>query len=160
MYPDEPVHPVGQQALQNIADANGGTRLAGTAGFEASVQYVAQRAQAAGYAVTLQHFEFLLTGDASPPVLQRLTPPSQTFVDGVDFASMTYSGSGDVTAPVSAVDLLVPSPSPSASTSGCEAADFAGFVPGSIALVQRGTCNFSVKADNAAAAGRRRDHLQ
>ena len=50
-----------------------------------------------------------------------------------------------------AVDInLVP---PRASTSGCEAADFAGFPAGSIALIQRGTCTFAVKAVNAQAAG-------
>ena len=42
---------------------------------------------------------------------------------------------------------------PRASTSGCEAADFAGFPAGNIALVQRGTCTFAVKALNAQAAG-------
>ncbi|HKG63447.1 MAG TPA: M28 family peptidase [Solirubrobacteraceae bacterium] len=39
------------------------------------------------------------------------------------------------------------------STSGCEAADFAGFPAGNIALVQRGTCDFVVKIANAIAAG-------
>ena len=142
-----------QQVFQDIADANGGTRLSGTPGFDASAQYVAERMQAAGYQVSIQNFEFLLVGNASPPVLDRLTPPAQTFVPGDDFASLTYSGSGDVTAPLWAVDLLVPSPHPSASTSGCEASDFLGMPAGAIALVQRGTCTFATKADNAAAAG-------
>ena len=67
---------------------------------------------------------------------------------------MTFSPNGDETAPVSAVDLVVPSPGAmNGNTSGCEAADFAGFVPGHIALMQRGTCGFNVKAENAAAAG-------
>jgi Zn-dependent M28 family amino/carboxypeptidase len=39
------------------------------------------------------------------------------------------------------------------STSGCEAADFAGFPAGNIALLQRGVCTFELKAENAAAAG-------
>jgi hypothetical protein len=38
-------------------------------------------------------------------------------------------------------------------TSGCEASDFAGFAPGSIALLARGTCTFQQKAANALAAG-------
>ena len=38
-------------------------------------------------------------------------------------------------------------------TPGCEAADFAGFVPGTIALVSRGACTFAIKATNAYAAG-------
>jgi Zn-dependent M28 family amino/carboxypeptidase len=64
---------------------------------------------------------------------------------------MQYSGSGDVTAAVTAVDLHLPSTG--GSTSGCEAADFAGFPAGTIALVQRGTCTFRMKAENALAAG-------
>jgi hypothetical protein len=40
-----------------------------------------------------------------------------------------------------------------ANTSGCEAADFAGFPAGNIALVQRGFCPFATKAINAQAAG-------
>ena len=39
------------------------------------------------------------------------------------------------------------------STSGCEAADFAGFPAGNIALIQRGTtCTFAQKGNNADAA--------
>jgi Zn-dependent M28 family amino/carboxypeptidase len=63
---------------------------------------------------------------------------------------MTYSGSGTVTAPVQAVGTTGEK---AASTSGCEAGDFADFVPGNIALLQRGTCAFGVKAANAQAAG-------
>ena len=64
---------------------------------------------------------------------------------------MSYSGAGDATAPLTAVDLNLAGDR--ASTSGCEAGDFAGFTPGNIALIQRGTCTFRIKADNAAAAG-------
>ena len=65
--------------------------------------------------------------------------------------AFTGSGIGDVTAAVTAVDInLVP---PRATTSGCEAADFVGFPAGNIALIQRGTCTFAVKALNAQAAG-------
>src|SRR5262249_54728155 len=41
-----------------------------------------------------------------------------------------------------------PTPTPS-SASGCTAADFNGFVTGRIALIQRGSCNFGVKVQNA-----------
>ena len=40
-----------------------------------------------------------------------------------------------------------------ASTSGCEAEDFADFTAGNVALIQRGSCDFAVKAANAQAAG-------
>lgn len=89
------------------------------------------------------------------PVLESISPVAESFTFGVgaDFTVPTGTGFADVTAALSAVDLLVPSPFPSASTSGCEAADFAGFSAGSIALIQRGTCFFYEKVANAAAAG-------
>ncbi|HEY0602335.1 MAG TPA: M28 family metallopeptidase [Herpetosiphonaceae bacterium] len=142
-----------QAALQAIANANNGTRLAGTSGYDASAQYVYDQARAVGYNVSFQEFQFLLVADRTPPVMQRISPIPTTYVNGVDFATMNYSGSGDVTAPLVAVDLLVPSPADNSSTSGCEAADFAGFPAGAIALVQRGTCTYRIKSENALAAG-------
>lgn len=142
-----------QKALQKIANQNNGTRVAGTEGFEDSVAYVVNKLHKAGYDATVQDFDFLFVGDATPPILSRETAPAVTFGDGPDFQTMAYSGSGDATVEVDAVDLVVPSPAANTSNSGCEAADFAGFTPGHIALMQRGTCSFRVKADNAFAAG-------
>jgi len=140
-----------QAAFQSFANANGGNRLATFAGHDASAQYVYDRAVAAGYDVHFQEFTFLLVSDRTPPVLQQVSPTAKTYVDGPDFQSMQYSGSGDVTAAVTAVDLNLPSTG--GSTSGCEAADFAGFPAGTIALMQRGTCTFRAKAENALVAG-------
>ena len=142
-----------QAAFQSIADANGGTRASGTGGFDASAQYVYDQAAAAGLAVSRQEFTYSFVGDQSPPELAQLSPAAKTYVAGSDFATMVYSGSGDVTAQVWAVDLVVPSPAPNASTSGCQAEDFAGFPAGAIALMQRGTCTFRTKFENARAAG-------
>src|SRR5829696_4977284 len=58
---------------------------------------------------------------------------------------------GDVTAAVTRVDLQLGLGN--TNTSGCQAADFAGFPIVNIALLQRGTCTFEIKAENAAAAG-------
>jgi len=44
-------------------------------------------------------------------------------------------------------------PSTGGSTSGCDPSDFTDFVAGRIALVQRGTCTFDQKIQNAQAAG-------
>jgi Zn-dependent M28 family amino/carboxypeptidase len=142
-----------QQALQQIADAHDGNRMTGTPGYDASVGYVMQRLENAGYEPSSFQFEFVFTTDRTKPVLERVTAPAQIFTEGSDFLTLTYSGSGEVTTEVVAVDLLVPSPAPNTSTSGCEPADFAGFPAGATALVQRGTCTFRTKADNAAAAG-------
>ncbi len=140
-----------QQAFQTIADANDdpsypGTRAAGTEGYADSAAYVAGLLENAGYDVTLDEFQFSFN---FPVLLQQLAPVNATYPSG----SYTNSGFGDVTAPVVAVDInLVP---PRANTSGCEAADFAGFPAGAIALIQRGTCPFAQKALNAEAAGAR-----
>lgn len=142
-----------QAALQAIANANNGTRQSGTPGYDASAQYVYDQMRSVGYNVRFQDFEFLLVGDRTPPILQQISPTPVTYVNGIDFATMNYSGSGDVTAPLVAVDLLVPSPAENSSTSGCEPADYAGFPAGAIALVQRGTCTYRIKAENALAAG-------
>ena len=147
-----------QQALQAIADANGGTRAVATPGYDASVDYIVSRAQAAGYQVSLDEFTYVETfEEGSPPVLEEIAPEPQIFVPGTrpafdgDFVSFT--GNGDVTAPVQGVDLVLPpTPEPNGSTSGCEPEDFASFVPGNIALMQRGTCPYVQKAALAQAA--------
>jgi Zn-dependent M28 family amino/carboxypeptidase len=73
---------------------------------------------------------------------------------GRDYRTFEFSGSGDVTAPLHPVDLrLPPGPGADSSTSGCEPADFAGFPRGVVALLQRGTCPFRAKVDNARRAG-------
>ena len=139
-----------QAALQAIADENGGTRLAGTAGYDESAQYVFDAAEAAGYDVSFQEFQFELVSDVTPPEFAQVAPNSLTYVDGTDYATMSYSGSGDVTAPVSL---------PSGDNRGCHAADWAGFPAGNVALAMRGTpagepaCTFRIKATNAVAAG-------
>ena len=132
------------QALQSIADANGGTRAAGTPGYEASVDYVVRTLRAAGWQVSIDEFPFTYVG---PSTLQQLTPVNATYPTG----PFTGSGPGNLTATVTPVDLKLGIGN--TSTSGCEAADFAGFPAGNIALIQRGTCTFDVKAVNAQAAG-------
>jgi Zn-dependent M28 family amino/carboxypeptidase len=148
-----------QAQFQKIADANDdpfypGTRAAGTEGYRESVEYVAGLLEEAGYRVTLDEFEFEFT---FPSLLQQLTPINAVY----EARALTNSGIGDVTGPVIPVDInLTP---PRATTSGCEASDFAGLDfsgPNDIALIQRGgppapapVCTFAVKALNAQAAG-------
>ncbi|WP_167043471.1 M28 family metallopeptidase [Salinibacterium sp. ZJ454] len=132
------------EAFQQIADENGGTRAAGLPGYEASVEYVTDTLEAAGWNVTIDEFDFTFVG---PSTLTQLTPVNAEYETG----PFTGSGPGDVTAAVTAVDIQLGLGN--TSNSGCEAADFAGFLAGSIALIQRGTCTFDVKALNAEAAG-------
>jgi Zn-dependent M28 family amino/carboxypeptidase len=137
-----------QAALQAIADANGGTRASGTPGYDQSAAYVMERLEAAGWNVTQQPFSFNTFQSLSPSVLERVAPPPAA---ALPHAIMSYSGSGNVTAPVSV---------PSGDFRGCEASDFTGFTPGNIALISRGTptgfpvaCSFGLKATNAYNAG-------
>jgi aminopeptidase Y len=77
----------------------------------------------------------------------------KAYIPGPDFQAMSGGIDGTAQGTLLPVDLVLPpTPAPS-STSGCEASDFAGFVAGSIALIQRGTCTFNLKALNAMAAG-------
>ncbi len=128
-----------------------GPRVAGGPVEKAAAKYIAGQMKKFGLKVETQEFQILYFEEMTPPTLARVSPDPTTYVEGTDFATMSYSGSGDVTADVQAVDLLMPPTG--GSTSGCEAEDFAGFVAGNIALMQRGTCDFSVKAMNALAAG-------
>ncbi|WP_330475268.1 M28 family metallopeptidase [Terrabacter sp. C0L_2] len=136
-----------QAALQAIADANGSTRVSGSPGYNASVDYVEARVKAAGWKVTRQAFDFQTFISLSPSVLERVAPPP---AGPLEHVIMSYSGSGDVTAAIS---------TPSGAVTGCDASDWAGFSAGTIALVQRGgstatlTCTFALKAENARAAG-------
>ena len=145
-----------QRALQRIANRSDGTRASGTPGYGRSVDYVVRQLPASAYAISRQVFEFSLSEELTPAEFSRTAPSAETYVLGEDFFTMEYSGSepAGVTATLEAVDVqLPPGAEPSSSTSGCEADDFEEFVPGSIALVQRGTCDFAVKAANAEAAG-------
>ncbi len=139
------------EAFEAIADENGGTRASGTPGYQASVDYFLPRLRDYGYEVTVQTFDFDFFQETAPAELARISPDPTPFTGGTDFDVMTFSGAGNTTANVQAVDTTA---TPSAtSTSGCEASDFAGFAAGRIALLQRGTCTFRQKALNAAAAG-------
>ncbi len=129
-----------QARLRDIAAANGGTRVAGTKGFDDSAAYAEKVFKDAGYNVTRQSFQFQsfieLPGS-------RLTQVAPTPTAAIQANLLSYSGSGSVTAAVSVLPTVT----------GCNTADFAGFTQGNIALISRGSCTFATKATNAQAAG-------
>ena len=152
------------EKLQALANAHQGNRAAGTVGYEASVAYVAKRLKKAGYDVSREPFDFPTWEENAPPVMEQVTPTPKTYVPGgpadddnpaVDFITFEFSGSGDVTAPVvPTTDIVIPpGPTADSSSSGCEPADFPATTAGAISLIQRGTCPFVQKLDNAKAAG-------
>jgi len=150
-----------QAALQAIADANGGTRAAGTSGYDASVDYVVDTLEAAGWSVEIHLFDFTV----AQPIRQLTPAPPVTHAAG----GVNGSALGTVTNQVVPVDINLVLPR--ANTSGCDGAfteaavgapltadptgpnDFAGFPAGAIALVQRGGCSFALKVANAQTAG-------
>jgi Zn-dependent M28 family amino/carboxypeptidase len=138
------------RALQDIATANGGNRAAGTPGYDRSAEYIAERLKEAGYSVRLEEFEFPFFEDRTPPVLVMGQPDGES---AGAVRTLTNSGSGDVTGRLRAVDLQLGTGPPATSTSGCEAADFAGFERGAVAMIRRGTCPFQTKVEHAVAAG-------
>ena len=145
-----------EEAFQAIAGRNGDTRASGTPGYTESADYVEDQLTNAVYEVERQEFEYELFVENSDPILDVTSPDRDPFEPGEtpedDFATMSYSGSGDVTAELQAVGGII-IPSPGGSASGCTAEDFVGFEPGNIALIQRGTCTFREKVDNAEDAG-------
>ncbi|MDH3249327.1 MAG: M20/M25/M40 family metallo-hydrolase [Acidimicrobiia bacterium] len=142
-----------QEAFQAAADANGDIRATGTPGYDATVAYVVETLEAAGYDVELNEFPFTYV---ALPELTQLAPITADYETG----SFSGTGFGEVVGNVIPVDLALGNADwpadPSTSSSGCEATDFDGLDfsgPNDIALTQRGTCFFSVKAVNAQAAG-------
>lgn len=135
------------QELQKVADSNSGNRSAGSTGHELSANYVAQELLKAGYHVELQPFRFMKFTKNSASLSQG----DISYEEEKEFLLMSYSGSGSVSSAVSPVDLELGAGNNS--SSGCEAEDFHSFEAGTIALLQRGTCSFQQKVENAQAAG-------
>jgi Zn-dependent M28 family amino/carboxypeptidase len=131
-------------AFQRIADRNGGNRAANTPGYDASVDYVARQLRQAGFKVSTPEFTY----EEEVAVTNEVRLGSATFVaDKLELSPLTPVGG--VTAPLRAVADL-----PGDATPGCETTDFDGQdFTGTIAVIRRGGCNFSVKRDNAAAEG-------
>src|SRR5262245_41286074 len=143
--------------FQTIADANlspdgHASRNSGEPGYKASADYVANLMTQAGYKVTIQKYKFFYFAYTDLPTFSEVSPTAH------DFKVVTEwnpgQSMGDTTAALQPAGGIVIPPTPtSSSASGCTAADFSGFVPGRIALIQRGTCSFGVKVLNAKAAG-------
>src|SRR3954452_8691631 len=143
--------------FQKIADAHPGadghpSRNSGEPGYKASADYVAHVMRAAGYRVRLQKYQFPYFSFVGDPVLREDSPTPASFGLGTDFIPGRVAGSTTSKLQPAGGIVVPATPTPS-STSGCSPSDFAGFVAGNIALIQRGTCTFDEKVANAEAAG-------
>jgi hypothetical protein len=145
------------EAFQGIADANPGpdghpSRNSGEPGYKASAAYVARLMREAGYRVHIQTYKFFYFAFTAIPTFREVSPTAHdyTIVDDWNAGQSTGSTTADLQ-PAGGI-VVPPTPDPS-SSSGCTADDFNGFTPGRVALIQRGTCNYGVKVQNAEAAG-------
>jgi Zn-dependent M28 family amino/carboxypeptidase len=146
------------QKLQAIANANPSpadgmpSRNSGEPGYKASADYVASVMKAAGYDVTLQPYKFTYYAYTAQPVFSEVSPTPHDYPAGVEWNPGQSTGTANAALQPAGGIIIPPTASPT-SASGCSMSDFSGFVPGRIALIQRGTCFFGVKVLNAQAAG-------
>jgi len=127
--------------LQDIADAHGGNRAAGTPGYDASVDYVADALRAAGFDVQTPEFE-VRTFTAEKPTLS--VGGKNVEADALKFTPATPPQG--LTGPLVAA--------PSGDAPGCVPADYEGVaVKGAVVLVDRGGCPFHAKQTVAAQLG-------
>ncbi|KQU60988.1 amidohydrolase [Rhodococcus sp. Leaf278] len=128
------------QELENIATAHDGNRAAGTAGYDASVDYVVSQLESAGFDVTTPEFEFE-TFEATTQTLSLAGTEIPVF-------ALSYSP----TTPAEGITArVVGAP---AGADGCEATDYAGLdLAGAVAVVPRGVCPFGAKQTVAAELG-------
>jgi Zn-dependent M28 family amino/carboxypeptidase len=127
--------------LQDIANANNGTRAVGTPGYEASVDYVVNTLRNSGFDVQTPEFSArVFHGDKPTVTVGGATVEARP----LDFSLGTPPDG--VSGPLVAV--------PPANSPGCKPADFDGLhVQGAVVLVDRGTCPFAQKEDAAAQRG-------
>ena len=134
-------------AFERIARAHDGTRAAGTPGYDASARYVRDLLRSAGYEVRFQEFPFeqyVATEEG------RELSPTRRDLDPIVMEYSPSTPEDGIEAPLALVPL------DEDGTHGCERGDFADAeFQGTVALVRRGICKFSVKAANARAAGAR-----
>jgi Zn-dependent M28 family amino/carboxypeptidase len=131
------------QRIQNATDANGGVRTPGSPGFEAAAGYVRSFLRGFGYRVRENRFTFNYT-EILAARLKVLPGGEDQQIQVINYTPSTPVGG--IEAPLVVV--------PADGTTACDAADFAGLpIAGSVALIQRGGCTFTVKQRVAAAAG-------
>lgn len=127
--------------LQEIADAHDGNRALGTAGYDASVDYVANALRDKGFEVQTPEFEVRLPFAEEP---QLTVGGAAIAAKPLEFTIGTPEEG--VSGPLVAARVE--------DSPGCTASDYDGLpVQGAVVLVDRGTCQFSVKQAVAAERG-------
>ena len=127
--------------LQDIANANNGTRAVGTPGYEASVDYVVNTLHNSGFDVQTPEFSaHVFRADKGSVTINGKT------VDGSAVEYSLGTGPDGVTGPLVSASA--------GERPGCTASDYDGLpVQGAVVLVDRGGCPFNQKEDAAANRG-------
>lgn len=126
--------------LQDIANANNGTRAVGTPGYEASVDYVVNTLRGSGFDVQTPEFSARVFHAEKPELTVGGRP--------VEARALDFSLG---TPPEGVSGPLVAAP---ANSLGCAASDYGDLpVRGAVVLVDRGTCPFAQKEDVATQRG-------
>ncbi len=128
------------RALQDIANANGGNRAAGTTGYDASVDYVAKVLRGRGFDVMTPQFDRLSTISPGKPTL---TVAGRSYpVDQASLLVRTPPGG------------LTGTPVRPTRPAGCTAGDYPAVMPPrSIAVVDDSRCSVADKQNSALAKG-------
>ena len=127
--------------LQDIANANNGTRAVGTSGYEATVDYVVTTLRNSGFDVQTPEFSaHVFHADKGSVTVNGKT------VEGSAVEYSLGTGPEGVTGPLVAA--------PAGDRPGCAASDYDGLpAQGAVVLVDRGSCPFKQKEDAAAIRG-------
>ena len=127
--------------LQDIANANKGTRAVGTPGFDASVDYVVEVLRKSGFDVQTPQFQARVFKDGPVALTVGGTPVTANALEYSIATGVQGIGGPLVTAPAE-------------ETPGCAASDYDGLpVAGAVVLVDRGSCQFAIKQAIAAERG-------
>jgi Zn-dependent M28 family amino/carboxypeptidase len=127
--------------LQDIANANNGTRAVGTPGYEASVNYVVETLRHSGFDVQTPEFSARVFHGDKPAVTVGGRPVEARALD-FSLGTPPEGVSGPLVA------------APADDSPGCTASDYDRLpVRGAVVLVDRGECPFAQKEDVAAKQG-------
>ena len=132
-------------------NTDGNTRAARHPGYDASVEYVAGRLESAGFDVTPARVR--LRVHRRPLEFEQTSPEAITYVVSEDFSAAEFTPTPTASGLVQGVDLVCRRPRAEL-VEWVRAGGLRRLHAGNIALLQRGTCNYTVKADNAQDAGR------
>ena len=130
-------------ALMAIAEQNNGIRAAGTPGYDASADYVAQQMAILGFGVERLPFNFPFYDETAPVTL---TVGDSAWSSPEWLHAALYSASGEVSGTLE----LVGSDS---DTNGCAESDWNSFTTGHVAMVVSGGCYTRQKVELAQSSG-------